>query len=517
MEVHSTEKQGNEQDEQKISVQAELDQQQTVPMPLNAHEYVSVPASDLAGSAEQDTEEQPARHGVRLRPEVRRRRRHSKLKWLLLCDALLLMALLIGGLAIHLPTEFGRQGRVLASNYPHMKPPLQVDSATSSFMDAMMHKQWGRMWFMLSVEAQQLWHSEQDFIHFEQAKFGSIRFVSYAVSTAQMFYNWLDPDTTYVYSLVASRTISLDGNADPGVLTTPSDEALKQGLFHNCIFALVEEHGQWRVLVAGPADLDAPILVPAKAPVTKILVPIFMYHHVSNQATHNILDYSLTVTTSDFNAQLDWLQKQGYTSINQTELFDALYYGKILPPHPMMLTFDDGYEDVYTDAFPALLAHHYRGVFYIITGMIGGRYMSWEQIRILAREGMQISSHTVHHINVGEPPAYTSTQSELLQSKEVLEKQLGQPMQFFCYPSGEPFHHDTYAEQQMVLSDLFADGYVGATLDPLSFNGTIQDAQTPYQLQRIRVSGGEPLDAFISILNVTLQNDQRLLKYGAMV
>lgn len=512
MEFQTIEKRLNEQDEQEITVQAEVDQQQTVPMPLDAGEHVS--ASDLAGAAEQDTEEQPAKNGMGLRPEVRRRRRHSKLKWLLLLNALLLLALILGGLAIHLPTGSARQGRVLASNYPQMKPPSQVDSATSSFMGAMMHKQWGRMWFMLSLETQQLWHGEQDFLHFEQAKFGAIHFVRYKVSAARMFYNWLDPDTTYMYPLVASRTISLDANADPGVLTTPSNEALRQGIFHNSLFALVEEHGQWRVLVAGPADLDAPILVPAKAPAMRLLLPIFMYHHVSNQTTNNALDYSLTVTTNDFNAQLDWLQKQGYTSINQTELFDALYYGKILPAHPMMLTFDDGYEDVYTDAFPALLAHHYRGVFYIITGMIGRRYMTWEQIRILAREGMQIASHTVHHINIGEPPAYTSTQTELLQSKEVLEKQLGQPIQFFCYPSGEPFHHDTYAEQQTVLSDLLADGYVGATLDPSSFDGAIQDTQTPYQLQRIRVSGGEPLDAFVGILNVTLQNDQRLLKSG---
>jgi len=95
----------------------------------------------------------------------------------------------------------------------------------------------------------------------------------------------------------------------------------------------------------------------------------------------------------------------------------------------------------------------------------------------------------------------------LLDSKNSLQSQLGEPVQFFCYPTGEPFHHDTYYEQQLVLKDLLADGYVGATLDPFSFNGTIQNAQTPYQLPRVHVNGGESLSAFTGILNVTLSYD----------
>ena len=129
---------------------------------------------------------------------------------------------------------------------------------------------------------------------------------------------------------------------------------LSKGLFHNTLFALVYYQFNWRVLLAGPADPDAPILVPASPPTTKLLVPIFMYHHVSNLPVSNYLDYGLTVTTTNFNAQLDWLQQQGYHSITQTELFDALYYGKVLPAHPMILTFDDGYEDVYTECITCI-------------------------------------------------------------------------------------------------------------------------------------------------------------------
>jgi hypothetical protein len=121
--------------------------------------------------------------------------------------------------------------------------------------------------------------------------------------------------------------------------------------------------------------------------------------------------------------------------------------------------------------------------------------MTWNQLHILAEFGMQIASHTIHHIDIGQPPAFTTIQNELVLSKKTLEAQLGQPIQFFCYPSGEPFHHDSVAEQQLVLNDLFSDGYVGAMLDPFSFDSAVQDVQTPYQQSRMRVSGGEDLQA----------------------
>jgi hypothetical protein len=54
------------------------------------------------------------------------------------------------------------------------------------------------------------------------------------------------------------------------------------------------------------------------------------------------------------------------------------------------------------------------------------------------------------------------------------------------------------------LKDLFNDGYVSATLDPFSTFSAVQNVQTPYQLNRIRVSGGESIDAYIGILNTTL-------------
>jgi len=470
--------------------------------------------------AEQKTQEPGALFPVE---KQRGRRSYISLLWWvpLLVFVLLLISILSGGSTIeawisHHVVHNQTLTPVVPVIHPQPTPtqPSPIDNTATLFMNAMLRKDWTSMWLMLSPDAQRQWQGEKDFIHFEQTKFGSLQLTSYINSPAQMHTTWLDPDTTQVYSNVEVLHISLKASAPQGLLSAPSNIALSKGLFHNTLFAMAYYQFNWRILLAGPADPDAPILVPASPPTTKLLVPIFLYHHVSNLPARNYLDYGLTVTTTNFNYQLDWLQEQGYHSITQTELFDALYYGKVLPTHPMILTFDDGYEDVYTDALPALLAKHFRGVFYIITGMIGGNYMTWPQVRKLAQDGMQVSSHTIHHVNIGQPPTWTTTQKELLASKQTLEAQLKQPVQFFCYPTGEPFHHDPVYEQQIVLADLFKDGYVAATLDPFSFNSVIQNVQTPYQLPRIRVSGGESMQLFTSILNSTLNIDAYRMANG---
>ena len=391
-----------------------------------------------------------------------------------------------------------------------------ITNTVDLFMQIMLQKRWSAMWSMLAPDAQHLWQNEDDFTHFELAKFGALKLYSYTVvGEAVLSHPWLDPDTTKVYNSAATVQVSLQATAPSGLLTGPSDQALNRGLFQRTLCALIQGRQQtWKVLVAGPADLDAPVLAPATPPVNHLIIPIFMYHHVSSLPTHNPLDYSLTVTSTDFDAQLSWLQQQGYHSITMTELFDTFYEGKALPFKPMMLTFDDGYADVYTYALPALIAHHDRGVFYIISGLIGGNYMTWDQVRTLARFGMQIASHTVHHVNIGQPPDGLTTQEELVTSKTTLEAELDEPIQFFCYPVGEPFVHDSLAERQIVLEDLFEDGYLSATLDPTVLNSALQNSQWPYQLPRIRVSGGESLEAFMGTPSFTLQADVQRLTNG---
>ncbi len=244
--------------------------------------------------------------------------------------------------------------------------------------------------------------------------------------------------------------------------------------------------------------------LPSVLPAVTIHVPILMYHHVSSAPPATELNYGLTVTDQDFTAQLTYLRDHGYHTVSELQIFDALYRHKPLPAKPVMLTFDDGYLDNYTDALPILKRFHDHGEFNIISAYVGttlgvNSYMTWPQLRALVAAGMDIGSHTVDHQDLGTL-SEDKIRFELRDSRNVLQQMLHIPVQWLAYPSGQPFASESVAAQQLLLTLLPEYGYVGALLDgPITTS--LQSAQTPYQLARIRVSGGEGLADYVASLS----------------
>jgi hypothetical protein len=115
----------------------------------------------------------------------------------------------------------------------------------------------------------------------------------------------------------------------------------------------------------------------------------------------------------------------------------------------------------------------------------------------MLQNGMQIGSHTIHHVDMGQVlnESIVQAQQELQISQLTLQHRFGIPIQQFCYPSGEPFRHGTLAQQQQIVSLLAQDGYIGATTDP-GTTGTTQDSAAPFELLRIRVDGRSSLQEF---------------------
>jgi peptidoglycan/xylan/chitin deacetylase (PgdA/CDA1 family) len=141
-------------------------------------------------------------------------------------------------------------------------------------------------------------------------------------------------------------------------------------------------------------------------------------------------------------------------------------------------------------------------MFYIITGKVGWQgQMSWPQLREMLANGMQMGSHTVHHVEMGK--AYLASPDlanrEALVSQKELHDQLGISIQHFCYPYGEPFKGDNVILQQQVAALLAANGYIDATTDP-GPTGIIQSSLTPFVLLRLRVDGRSSLQFFIDTL-----------------
>ncbi|MBX5456297.1 MAG: polysaccharide deacetylase family protein [Thermogemmatispora sp.] len=386
----------------------------------------------------------------------------------------------------------------------------QVLVLAQRYLTAFLHHDYTTMWSLLAPARRALWPDEQAFADFWQARFAHYTLQGFSLGLPSRLSRWVDPETMTSYSdalivpvslqLVPDATFSKEANLPPEDLHPAS-------IYRNLPFIVQASTGQdgeqhWYVIAGGPADPEAPILPPPQPAARSVAVPILMYHHVSPAPTHNLLDYSLTVTPRNFAAQLDYLKSHDYHTITFNQLFNALYFDAPLPPHPIILTFDDGYEDVYRYAVPILQAHGFSGMFYIITGVVGNAgYMSWGEIRDLLAQGMQVGSHTVHHISlgwvvIGDPQL---TQQELQLSQATLQQHLGIPIQQFCYPSGEPFRHGTPLEQARITAMLAADGYVGATTDP-GLTGWLQQSTRPFALLRIRVDGRENLAEFIASL-----------------
>ncbi|WP_376793842.1 polysaccharide deacetylase family protein [Thermogemmatispora sp.] len=387
----------------------------------------------------------------------------------------------------------------------------QVLVLAQHYLGAFLHHDYAAMWSLLAPARRALWPNEQAFEHFWQARLAHYTLEGYRLGLPSRLSRWIDPETMTSYRDVLSVAVSLQIVPDATLskqANVPPEDLHPESLYRNLPLIVQASSSQgdgqphWYVLAGGPADPEAPILPPPQPVARSVAVPILMYHHVSPAPTHNLLDFSLTVTPRNFAAQLDYLKAHGYHTITFNQLFNALYFEAPLPPHPIILTFDDGYEDVYRYAVPLLQAHGFSGMFYIITGAVGDPgYMSWSQVRDLLAQGMQVGSHTVHHISlgwiiIGNPQL---TQQELQTSQASLQQHLGVPIQQFCYPSGEPFRHGTPLEQERITALLAADGYVGATTDP-GPTGWLQQSTRPFALLRIRVDGRESLGEFIASL-----------------
>ncbi|NGQ93981.1 polysaccharide deacetylase family protein [Brevibacillus sp. SYP-B805] len=200
-------------------------------------------------------------------------------------------------------------------------------------------------------------------------------------------------------------------------------------------------------------------------------VPVLMYHSISFEKS------PLCVSPKQFEIQLRNLLKHGFTPITARDLFRAWDTGMKLPSRPVVLTFDDGYQDNYTHAFPILKKYKAKATLFVITGSIGKpRYLNWGQLEIMERSGLvDVESHTVTHPDVRH---LTRKQFyyELAESKRVLETRLHKKVCMFAYPYGK------YTKKWFPV--LSAMGYQAAFTTK---NRLTEYAQGRYSLKRLRV------------------------------
>jgi len=206
-----------------------------------------------------------------------------------------------------------------------------------------------------------------------------------------------------------------------------------------------------------------------------------MYHHIAVPPPHaDAVRRDLSLPPSAFEAQLKYLANNGYRTIRLIDLIRHLALGEPLPPKPIILTFDDGYGDSYSDAFPLLRKYDFVGSFFIITDFVGQEgYLTWEEALRMHRAGMEIGSHGRDHPDLkGKPLDYIVWQ--VLGSKEAIEARIGEPVRFFSYPSGQ------YDERVMTI--LRQAHFWGAVT---TNQGAVHSSADAFHLSRLRVQGSD--------------------------
>jgi len=174
---------------------------------------------------------------------------------------------------------------------------------------------------------------------------------------------------------------------------------------------------------------------------------ILMYHNIAISPKGARIP-NLYVTPRMFRYQMWHLQAAGFKVLSVQDLLTAVATGDMT--HNMAaLTFDDGYQDFYFNAYPVLRQHGYPSTVYVVSGLVGKDnnwddrnemvkkpLMDWKMIEEVSRNGVQIGSHSRTHPQLSIL-SQEALREELRGSREELESRLGIPIDQFCYPYGD--------------------------------------------------------------------------------
>lgn len=171
---------------------------------------------------------------------------------------------------------------------------------------------------------------------------------------------------------------------------------------------------------------------------------ILMYHSISseNEGVHPY--FQTTTSLQTFIEHMRFLHENGYAATGLNDVATHIERS-VGPERKVVITFDDGYRDFYTDAIPVLKHYGFTATMFLPTKYIGKTVrqfksrncLTWSEVRELHKAGFSFGSHTVTH-----PQLRCITQEqqefELRYSKETIEDQIGAPVHSFSYPYAFP-------------------------------------------------------------------------------
>jgi len=215
-------------------------------------------------------------------------------------------------------------------------------------------------------------------------------------------------------------------------------------------------------------------------------IPILMYHSISYEKG-NIL----RVSKESFRSQMKYLKENNYTTLTLDELYLYMKTGKNLPNKPIVITFDDGYKDNYTNAYPILKEFKLKATVFVITNTIDHEknYLTSTEIKSMDLNNIRIESHTASHEHLDQI-TYIDTIKTMKTSKSKLENLLNRRIDYIAYPYGGYTENTIKAAKQSCYKLAFSTNL-----------GWVDKNDNIYSLGRIFVNSNLNLEQFKAKLN----------------
>ncbi len=169
------------------------------------------------------------------------------------------------------------------------------------------------------------------------------------------------------------------------------------------------------------------------------IVPILIYHSIRPYIPTDSKGARRWIATPDtLESELSWLRENGYSSVTFDALAAHVTGGAPLPPKPVILSFDDDWQSQYENAVPLLRRYGFTATFFIWVRAVGrAHHMSWDEIRELDAEGMEIGCHTLTHLILPKLKDDEMLRREISSAKDQIEAHIGHPVTSLAYPFGQ--------------------------------------------------------------------------------
>lgn len=225
----------------------------------------------------------------------------------------------------------------------------------------------------------------------------------------------------------------------------------------------------------------------------KYIAVVLTYHRVNDN--NNSPD--ITVSQKNFDSQIAYLVRN-FNIVSIDKILDECRYRTQLEDDTIAITFDDGYKDNYTHAYPILKKYHAPFTIFVSTGYIDTTNMlTKEEIAAMHKDKITFGGHTVTHKVLSGLNREAAT-SEISGSKSALEQILKENVKYFAYPYGKKGRDFTNETMQIVKE-------CGFTAAFSTKNGCIDSNSNYFALNRIGIRN-VPLFVFKSRLSGIFEN-----------